>query len=115
MKLQADLREFVELLNSRQAEYLIVAGHAVAFHGYPRFTGGFGDIGVDSATLTQPGNVIQLGRPPNRIDLLMSVSGLDFDEAWPDRVHAELDGLPVFFPSREALLRNSRPRSEAVR
>lgn len=39
MKLQSDLREFVELLNSRKVDYLVVDGHAVAFHGYPRFTG----------------------------------------------------------------------------
>ena len=43
MKLADDLREFVELLNSSNVEYLIVGGHAVAFHGYPRYTG---DIGV---------------------------------------------------------------------
>ena len=39
MKLQRDLREFIELLNSRQIEYLVVGGHAVAYHGHPRYTG----------------------------------------------------------------------------
>ena len=38
-KLQADLKEFIELLNSRNVEYVVVGGHAVAFHGHPRFTG----------------------------------------------------------------------------
>ncbi|MFP5247359.1 MAG: hypothetical protein ACLGH0_11750, partial [Thermoanaerobaculia bacterium] len=38
-KLQADLREFIALLNSHRVEYLIVGGHAVAYHGHPRFTG----------------------------------------------------------------------------
>ena len=38
-KLQADLKEFIELLNSHKVEYLIVGGHAVAFHGHPHFTG----------------------------------------------------------------------------
>ncbi|HEY6333962.1 MAG TPA: hypothetical protein VI756_31890 [Blastocatellia bacterium] len=39
MKLQKDLREFIELLNSHKVDYLVVGGHAVAFHGYPRYTG----------------------------------------------------------------------------
>ena len=39
MKLASDLREFVELLNSEQIEYLVVGGHAVGWHGYPRYTG----------------------------------------------------------------------------
>ena len=38
-KLQSDLSEFIELLNSRRVEYLVVGGHAVAFHGHPRLTG----------------------------------------------------------------------------
>ena len=136
MKLQTDLREFVGLLNSRGVEFVIVGGHAVAFHGYPRFTGdidvlirptldnaarviavlhefGFGDLGLDAPALVEPDKVIQLGRPPNRIDLLTSVSGLDFDEAWGDRVQGELDGLPVWFPSRDALLKNKRAAGRA--
>ena len=39
MKLAKDLREFIELLNSRRVDYIVVGGHAVAFHGHPRFTG----------------------------------------------------------------------------
>ena len=39
MKLADDLREFVELLNSENVEYVIVGGHAVGYHGYPRYTG----------------------------------------------------------------------------
>ena len=131
MKLQSDLREFIELLNSRKVDYLVVGGHAVAFHGYPRFTGdvdffidatpdnarrvllvledfGFGSLGLDVQSLTQAGKVIQLGRPPNRIDLLTSISGLEFKEAWNQRVAAELDAIPVHFVSKEALIKNKR-------
>jgi hypothetical protein len=39
VKLQKDLREFVELLNSLRVDYMVVGSHAVAFHGHPRFTG----------------------------------------------------------------------------
>jgi hypothetical protein len=120
VKLQQDLREFVELLNSHGAEFLVVGGHAVAFHGHPRFTGdidflirpsvenatrvlsalrafGFGALPLTVDDFVKPGNVIQLGRPPNRIDLLTSISGVDVDDAWSSRVQSELDGLPVCF------------------
>ncbi len=129
MKLNADLREFVELLNSHKVEYVIVGGHAVAFHGYPRFTGdidffirrseanarlvlsvlsdfGFGDSSPTMESLTADGSVIQLGLPPNRIDLLTGISGVDFSEVWATREEANLDGLAVAFIGREALLKN---------
>ena len=129
MKLQTDLREFIELLNSRRVEFVVVGGHAVAFHGNPRYTGdidflvgqdarnserladvlrefGFGEVAAD--TFTAADRVIQLGRPPNRIDLLTTISGVSFEEAWGSRVPAELDGLPVTFLGRDALLKNKR-------
>ena len=91
MKLADDLREFVESLNSANVEYVIVGGYAVAFHGYPRYTGdidifvrrdpenaarivsvlesfGFGNLGADAETFVKPDTVVQLGRTPNRID-----------------------------------------------
>jgi predicted nucleotidyltransferase len=136
VKLQTDLREFIALLNSRAVEYLIVGGHAVAFHGYPRFTGdidffirptaenaarivavlgdfGFGEAGLDVPTLTQPDKVIQLGRPPNRIDLLTSISGVEFSDAWEERVAADLDGMLVQFIGKQSLLRNKRAAGRA--
>lgn len=104
MKLSKDLRESVALLNSAGVECLLVGGHAVAFHGYPRFTGdidffvnvspenarrlegvllelGFGGIGVSREDFLQPGTVVQLGWPPNRGDLLTAIDGVTFAEA----------------------------------
>ena len=77
MKLHKDLREFIELLNSHKVDYIVVGGHAVAFHGYPRFTGdidffvrptlengklliqvldafGFGGVGLQAETFIEP-------------------------------------------------------------
>ncbi|MDC3954149.1 nucleotidyltransferase [Polyangium jinanense] len=131
MKLQQDLREFVGLLNSSGVEFIVVGGHAVAFHGHPRFTGdidffvrptranadrilgalatfGFGQLALSADDFMRPNAVVQLGRPPNRIDLLTSISGVDFDEAWDSRVSGSLDGLPVAFLGLEALLKNKR-------
>lgn len=128
-KLSSDLSEFIALLNSHRVEYLIVGGHAVAYHGHPRFTGdidfllrpstenanlvisalgdfGFGALALKAADLIVPGQVVQLGRPPNRIDLLTSISGVEFDEAWSSRISAILGGEAVNFLGWDALLRN---------
>lgn len=129
--LQTDLREFIGLLNSHSVEYLVVGGHAVAFHGHPRFTGdidffiratgenadrvlraldefGFGSLGISASDLTAPGQVVQLGRPPNRIDILTSISGVDFDSAWAARAPADLDGHEVNFIGADDLLKNKQ-------
>lgn len=136
MKLQRDLREFIGLLSSHGVEYVVVGGYAVAYHGHPRYTGdidvlirstadnadrmlavlnafGFGSVGVDVETLTTPERIIQLGRPPNRIDVLTSISGVPFDEAQASQVLAELDGLTVPFLGRDALLKNKRASGRA--
>lgn len=130
-KLQTDLREFIALLNSQSVEYVIVGGHAVAFHGHPRYTGdidflvratpenarrvldvleafGFGSIGITEQELTEPGRVISLGQPPNRIDLLTSISGVDFDEAWTSRVDTMLDDQRVALLGWNELIRNKK-------
>lgn len=131
MKLHPDLREFIELLNSQKVDYVVVGGHAVAFHGHPRFTGdidflvrpssgnaealirvlmefGFSQINLSADDLTRPSQVVQLGHPPNRVDLLTSISGVDFEEAWRDKVQGTLDGLPVFFLGFDSMLKNKR-------
>jgi hypothetical protein len=130
-KLQSDLREFIALLNAHKVEYLVVGGHAVAFHGYPRFTGdidfflrptrenacrvidalrkfGFASLAIEPEDLMSPDRVVQLGRPPDRIDLLTSISGVGFDDAWNSRVTGELDGQAVCFLGWDALLQNKR-------
>jgi hypothetical protein len=129
MRLSNDLREFLESLNSRGVDYVIVGAHSLAFHGRPRYTGdldilvrtthavklvdllnqfGFADTGFKESDFTASEQLIQLGRPPNRIDLLTSISGVPSDEAFATRVSAELDGIPVFVLSKSALIRNKR-------
>jgi len=140
MKLPPDFREFIELLNSENVKYLIVGGWAVAFHGHPRFTGdldffveassdnagrlmrvlgrfGFTGLGLQERDFLEPDRIIQLGRPPRRIDLITGVSGVGFAEAWAGRESARLDGIPVQVIGREALLKNKaaagRPQDAA--
>lgn len=130
-KLQADLREFIVLLNSHNVEYILVGGHAVAFHGHPRFTGdidflirttssnvqrvldvltafGFGGLDIFARDLLEPGRIVQLGQPPNRIDILTSISGVDFDSAWQARVQTTIDDQPVPLIGWDELVRNKR-------
>src|SRR4029077_2088962 len=129
MPLSRDLREFIECLNSSEVEYLIVGALAVSWHGFPRYSAdidflirpshanaelvlravtqfGFSSLDISAADLTVPGKVIQLGYEPNRIDLMTSVTGVTFDDAWDDRSPGQLDGLPVTFIGRASLLRN---------
>lgn len=129
MPLNSDLREFLALLNSNDVEYLVVGAFAVAFHGYARYTAdldvlvrptaenaarilhvlkefGFESLDISSSDLQTPEHVIQLGVNPNRVDILTTVSGVDFEDAWATRCDAELDGIPTHFMGRNELIRN---------
>lgn len=131
MSLSKDWREFLESLNSRGIDYVVVGAHSLAFHGRPRYTGdldilvrptpeqaiklvdllnefGFRESGFKPADFVEPEQVIQLGRPPNRIDLLTSISGVSTDEVFATRISTELDGIPVYMLSKEALIRNKQ-------
>ena len=131
MPLQRDLKEFIESLNSHQVEYLIIGAFALAFHGVPRFTGdidilirrspenaariervlvsfSFASLGLSAADFIAADQIIQLGHPPNRIDLLTSITGVEFEEAWAGRVAAKLHEIPVSFIGKEALIQNKR-------
>src|SRR6266581_2919084 len=131
MSLNADLRDFIELLNSRGIEYVIVGAHSLAFHARPRYTGdldilirpspenatklvsvlrdfGFGKEDFAESDFTFPEQMIQLGRAPNRIDLLTSISGVTIADAFDTKISTELEGLPVFVLSKELLIRNKR-------
>jgi hypothetical protein len=131
MSLSADLREFIELLNSRGVEYVIVGAHSLAFHGRPRYTGdldilvrpspdnaeklaalmadfGFAETGFKASDFLEPDQVIQLGRVPNRIDLMTGISGVEMNDAFATRISTELDGLPMFILSRDLLIQNKR-------
>jgi hypothetical protein len=131
MPLNNDSKEFIALLNSHGVEYVIVGAHSLAFHARPRFTGdlnifirptprnatrivavlnefGFGELGVSESDFTTPEQLIQLGRTPNRIDLLTRISGVDTDAAFATKVPADLDTVPVFFLSKPLLIANKR-------
>ncbi len=126
--------DFVEMLSAlagAKAEYLVVGAHALAAHGRPRATGDL-DIWVHAtpenaarvytalrefgaplhdlreADLTAVDLVFQIGLPPARIDILTTISGVDFAEAWPGRITVGIGPLEVPVLGREMLIRNKR-------
>ncbi len=131
MQLDRDFKEFVSLLNAHSVRYLVVGGYAVAAHGLPRYTGdfdawiwlseenaqkvlgvldefGFGGLDITEEDFTREDSVVQLGYPPHRIDLLTSISGVTFEDAWSRRLNVEIEGEVVGFISREDLITNKR-------
>ena len=135
-ELSNDLCEFVHLLNAKKVRYMLVGAWAMAFHARPRYTGdvdffvesgpdnaarlmevieefGFGGIGIQATDFLEADCVIQLGRAPNRVDLLTGISGVSFEEAWGGRVTVSLSGIEVAVIGREHLIRNKRAANRA--
>src|SRR5437764_1473738 len=131
MSLSSDLREFLELLNARGVEYLVVGAHCLAFHSRPRYTGDLdvlvrpsksnaaalvtllGEFGFAGSKFTpvdfaEGDQVIQLGRAPNRIDLLTSLTGVTNADAFAGKVAADIDGVPIFILGKKELIQNKR-------
>lgn len=131
MELNPDFKEFLQSLNENDVRYLVVGGYAVAFHGHPRYTKdidiwidldeqnaqkvvkalvdfGFSSLNLTPADFLEPDNVIQLGYPPRRIDLLIGLEGAAFDECYSARLEEEMEGIRVCFIDRENLARLKR-------
>lgn len=126
-----DFSEFVELLIKHEVEYLVVGGYAVGIHGHPRYTGdldiwlnisdenaqriltvvnefGFSSYKLSVADFTNEGNVIQLGYPPLRIDLLNQIDGVTFSECYKNKKEVTIDNFTINFISYKDLLKNKR-------
>ena len=131
MVLSPDFREFIQSLNDNGVRYLVVGGYAVAFYGYPRYTKdldvwiemseenarrmvkaldqfGFGSLGLTVEDFLTPDQIIQLGYPPNRIDILTTLPGVEFSDCYPFRTVVDVEGLPVKFIDLDNLKRTKR-------
>lgn len=124
-----DFRDMLFALNDAGAEFLVVGAYALAAHGLPRATGDL-DIWVRpnqenaervwaalsqfgapvsclcKADFCQPDVVYQIGVAPRRIDILTSISGVDFGAAWPNRRVVDVEGRAVAFLGRSDLIAN---------
>jgi len=129
MIFEQDFVEFIELLNTHNVEYMIVGAHALAYHGRPRHTGdldiwikpssenaikmiavlndfGFGSLGLTKEDFLKDNYVTQLGYPPLRIDILNAISGVEFNEAFENKVEGEVDDLKVNFINVNEFIKN---------
>jgi predicted nucleotidyltransferase len=127
--LTEDFKEFLTLLREEDVEYLLIGGYAVGYYGYPRTTADmdiwiaihpdtarkmvavfdrFGLRGGDvtEALFCQPGNIIRMGLPPVRIEVLNEIDGVDFYECYSRCNPVQIDGMPVNLISLADLRRN---------
>ncbi len=117
-RLPPDFKEFLRLLNAHRVEYLLIGGHAVGYHGYPRATAdmdvwiavrpdnaermvgvlhefGFTDPAVQPDLFLEEDRIVRIGVPPLRIEIATTISGVAFAECYADRVVDTLDGVEV--------------------
>ncbi|HXW07572.1 MAG TPA: hypothetical protein VD833_20220 [Vicinamibacterales bacterium] len=129
--LSSDFEELLRCFNARSVNAVVVGGHALAFHGRPRYTKdldvfvepsaanaerlllaladfGFGNVGLTVEDFATPGKIVQLGVAPNRVDLMTVIDGVTFAEAWAGRVAGHFGSQPVFFLGLAEFLRNKR-------
>jgi hypothetical protein len=127
--LNQDFKEFIQLLNDNQVKYLVIGGYAVAVHGHPRYTKdidiwieiseknaqklltaltqfGFESLGLKSEDFQTPNQIIQLGYPPNRIDLITNPDGIDFQTCYDSKIEVTLNDVPVKFINLDNLKKN---------
>jgi len=131
MEAQKDFKELLALFNDHRVSYLIVGGYALAFHGAPRFTGdldifikpdhenasrivaaleafGFASLGLTESDFEQPDQVIQLGVAPVRIDLITTITGVSWDDAFAGKVVSSYGDVPVHYIGRQQFVLNKR-------
>ncbi len=129
--MSSDYREFLKLLSCHKVKYVIVGAHAVAAHSRPRATGdldvlieiskenaekivntlkafGFGSLDFKVDDFCKPGFVIQLGYEPNRIDILTSITGVNWAEIWKNKTRGIFgsSNIPVYFIGKKQLIKN---------
>jgi len=130
VKIHSDFLDFIKALNTNHVDYVIVGAFALAYLGYPRYTGDMDiwirpsgpnaraliqalkDFGMGSLSLTEhdilSGKVIQIGYPPVRIDLLTSLDGLSAEEVWSSRQTGQFGNFTVNFIGKAAFLKNKK-------
>ena len=131
MEIQQDFKDLLVLFNAHKVEYMIVGGYALAYHGAPRFTGdidiyirpdsqnaqriikaldafGFGSVGLTANDFETPDKIIQLGVPPVRIDIMTSITGVDWEAAYSGCVKGKYGDVPVRYIGFKEFVQNKR-------
>ena len=131
IQLPPDFKEFLKLLNKHQVEYLLVGGYAVGYYGYPRATANMdiwiavnssnakkiinvlNEFGFDSSELTfdlflEENKIIRMGVPPVRLEIITSISGVDFDLCYQQKNLGKVDGVEVNIIDLDNLRKNKK-------
>ena len=131
MKVEKDFAKFFALLNKHKVRYCVVGSYAVAFHAKPRYTkdidiliepsqknakkmtSALNEYGFQSLEFTEKdfstkGKIIQLGYEPVRIDIMTSLEGCEFDEAWRNKVMGKYGTEDVFFMGIDDLIKTKK-------
>ena len=124
MEIQKDFREFLALLNVHEIDFIIVGGYALAYHGAPRYTGdidvfvkpdrrnahrmikvleefGFSSLDLSTEDFQNEDNVVQLGLPPVRIDIITSISGVSWEQAEASKESGFYGDVPVYYIGKD--------------
>lgn len=129
LNLERDIEDFINLLNENSVEYLLVGGYAVAVHGYQRNTKDIDfwirpskdnaqkvfksikDFGLDfldfkAEDFEKEDQIFYFGKAPNRVDLITSIEGVNFDDAYKNKIVVEYKGLDISIISDDYLIAN---------
>jgi predicted nucleotidyltransferase len=137
MILNRNFSEFIGLLEKHAVRYVIVGGYAVGVHGFPRYTGdidfyiavsdenaelllkvfaefGFSGLGLSKQDFLEPESVIEIGREPQKIQILTDIDGVQFEECYANRLTVSVGSLKIPFIGLEDLIRNksASPRAK---
>ena len=136
MEVQNDFREFLALLNAHEVDFMIVGGYALAYHGAPRYTGdidvfikpdkrnaqqifkaleefGFSSLELSIDDFQKKDQVVQLGLPPVRIDIITSISGVTWEQADASKEPGKYGEVPVFYIGKVQYVANKRATGRA--
>jgi hypothetical protein len=131
MEIYQDFKEWLELLNANQVDYVLAGAHALAFYGSPRYTGdldvvikpepenarrilhalkkfGFESLNLSVQDLIQPESVIQLGFPPVRIDMITTLTGLNWQQIESGKVKGKFGTVEVFYLGKKEFIENKK-------
>lgn len=131
MKISEDFKEFFELLNRNNVNYLLIGGYAYSIHAEPRYTKdvdifyerknenagkllrtikefGFASLDLTVEDFMKAERIIQLGVPPLRIDLLNDIEGITFEEAWQNKIESSYGDQPIYVLSKADLIKNKK-------
>ena len=129
--MNTNFKEMLLCLNELGVKYLIVGGYAIIEYTEPRYTkdldiwveadstnakklinalGKFGAplYGATAEDFSVEGNILQIGIAPIRIDIISSIDGVSFLDAWDKKVEIDFDGVKTYIISAEDLLKNKK-------